>query len=71
MLAMITSARQSTWSSDVPITDLDGAGLTVECVVRMKLFTLATSLIDRRLGKLTAADQAALKARLAENLAIV
>ena len=38
--AMITSAKQSAWSSDVAITDLAAAGLAVPCVVRMKLFTL-------------------------------
>lgn len=54
--AMITSAKQSAWDSDVAITDLAAAGLAVPCVVRMKLFTLEAGLVLRRAGQLAAAD---------------
>lgn len=39
VLAMITSAGQSSWPGDVRITDLDTAGLPADCMVRLKLFT--------------------------------
>lgn len=54
--AMITSAKQSAWASDVAIADLAVAGLAVPCVVRMKLFTLEAGLVLRRAGRLAAAD---------------
>ena len=56
--AMITSARQSAWASDVPITDLAAAGLSVPCLVRMKLFTLEAGLVVRKAGRLAAGDAA-------------
>ena len=70
VLAMITSAGQSEWPSDVPIDDRDSAGLTVDCVVRMKLFTLAASLIDRRLGRLSSVDQTAVQTAVVQTIAI-
>jgi len=39
VLAMITSSKNSNWLFDVPISDLDQAGLTSESIIRMKLFT--------------------------------
>ena len=56
VLAMITSARHSGWPLDVPIRDLEAAGLSSPCVVRMKLFTLPEELILRRAGNLTTED---------------
>lgn len=67
--AMITSARQSAWPRDVPLTDLATAGLTAPCVVRLKLFTLEAGLVIRRAGVLGAADAAGVEAALAEVLA--
>ena len=66
--AMITSARGSSWASDVPVRDLASAGLTVPCVVRMKLFTLAAELVLRRAGRLAEADEAAVRVRVDEVL---
>jgi mRNA interferase MazF len=60
--AMITSAKQSAWASDVAVTDLGAAGLSVPCVVRMKLFTLETGLVVRKAGRLGAADAAGVQA---------
>ncbi len=63
VLAMITSAEQSEWLGDCPIADLNAAGLTNDCVVRLKLFTLDHRLIIRKSGALSSADQKQLKAK--------
>jgi mRNA interferase MazF len=57
VLAMITSAKNSNWLFDVPILDLDQAGLTSDSIVRMKLFTLDNELIIRKAGVLANIDQ--------------
>lgn len=57
VLAMITSAGQSSWPGDHLIEDLDAAGLPAECVIRLKLFTLDHRLVIRKAGALGAADQ--------------
>jgi mRNA interferase MazF len=50
IMAMITSARQSTWPGDIPL--LPGAGLHTACLLRMKLFTLDNRLVVNVIGKL-------------------
>ena len=57
VLAMITSADQSQWKGDVPITALATTGLTQPCILRMKLFTLDHRLIIRRIGMLSKKDR--------------
>ena len=57
VLAMITSAEQSRWPGDLPISDLESAGLASDCLVRLKIFTLDQRLIVRRAGALAVADQ--------------
>jgi mRNA interferase MazF len=57
VLAMITSARQSSWPLDTRISELRAAGLPSPSVVRMKLFTLDLRLILRRAGSLAAGDR--------------
>lgn len=57
LLAMITTARDHEWPGDTDVGDLDSAGLTADCFVRLKLFTLDNRLILRRLGGLAAADR--------------
>jgi mRNA interferase MazF len=69
LLAMITSARQSSWPLDWPIEDLLAAGLPQPCVVRLKLFTLDERVVLGRLGALVAADRTAVAAQLAKLLA--
>ncbi|WP_096700644.1 type II toxin-antitoxin system PemK/MazF family toxin [Magnetospirillum sp. 15-1] len=69
VLAMITTARQRDWPSDVHIDDWDKAGLTAPCRVRFKLFTLEQSLILRRTGSLAKKDKAAIQAALSNCLA--
>ena len=62
VLTMITSAEQSSWPGDLPISDIESAGLTTDCIVRMKLFTLDDRLIIRKAGSLGAADRKKLQA---------
>ncbi len=69
VLAMITTAKQSDWPSDVHIEDWDKAGLTSPCRVRFKLFTLEQSLILRRTGSLADKDRAAVRVALSNCLA--
>ncbi|NQY73724.1 MAG: type II toxin-antitoxin system PemK/MazF family toxin [Candidatus Margulisbacteria bacterium] len=56
--AMITSAKNSSWESDIPMTDLDSAGLTNESMIRCKFFTLDQKLINRTIGSLGKKDKA-------------
>ncbi len=62
VMAMITSAEQSSWLGDHVIADLEAAGLPTECVVRLKLFTLDHRLVIRKAGGLGLADQKKLRA---------
>jgi len=55
--AMITTAAQSKWPSDVAIEDLKPTGLNRPCVVRWKLFTLPNDFILRRAGTLALRDR--------------
>ena len=61
VLAMITSADQSRWPGDLPISDLESAGLASDCLVRLKIFTLDHRLIVRKAGTLAAMDQKKLR----------
>jgi mRNA interferase MazF len=54
--AMITTAGNTVWPSDIAIGDLDAAGLARPCVVRFKLFTLPNAIILRRAGSLAEND---------------
>jgi mRNA interferase MazF len=52
-VAMITSADNEAWSSDVAITDLKRAGLPAPSVVRIaKIACIEPGRIDRRVGRL-------------------
>ena len=55
--AMITTASQTNWPSDIEITDLAAAGLPRACVVRFKLFTLPNEVILKRAGALAELDR--------------
>ncbi|TVQ78791.1 MAG: type II toxin-antitoxin system PemK/MazF family toxin [Bradymonadales bacterium] len=56
ILLMITSAVKSHWTFDVSIKNLDQAGLSKKCVVRMKSFTLDNALLLERCGRLSSND---------------
>lgn len=62
VMAMLTSAHASAWPGDVPIADLEPAGLRKSCVARLKLFTLDEALLLERVGTLSARDQTAIRA---------
>ncbi len=56
MLAMITSAKQSSWPRDIDISDLQIAGLPGESKVRFKIFSLDSRVIMAKLGRLSDGD---------------
>jgi mRNA interferase MazF len=64
LLAMITTARRSSWPLDWPIQDLAPTGLREACSVRLKLFSLDERLILGRLGRLAAGDRSGVRANL-------
>lgn len=64
-MAMITSAGNPPWPLDVPLRDLDSAGLTAASVVRMKLFTLDLRFVRRKIGTIGAADRTAIASSVA------
>lgn len=55
ILAMITSTPNA-WPGDTAIQNLQPAGLSVPCLVRLKIFTLDNRLILRKIGKLLDVD---------------
>lgn len=67
-LAMITSAKHSDWLGDVAISELGACGLSAPSVIRQKLFTIDMRLVEKRIGKLEAADQDALQKVMGEHL---
>ena len=69
ILAMITTAKNSRWHSDVVLTDWKAAQLAVPCKVRFKLFTLEGSKVVRQLGVLSKADRLAVTSTIGEYLA--
>lgn len=68
LVAMITTAKATTWPSDIALSDLEAAGLQTPCIVRMRLVTLPNDLILRALGRLAALDRLACERGLAELL---
>jgi len=64
ILAMITTAARTSWTSDTRIKDLNVAGLQAPSVVRCNLFTLDNRLLQYTAGRLTERDIAAVKKRL-------
>lgn len=68
LVAMITTAKATTWPSDILLSDLQAAGLQVPCILRMRLVTLPNDLILRGLGRLSAVDRLACERGLAELL---
>lgn len=64
VMAMITTASQSSWTLGTAIIDLPAAGLTTPSIVRMKLFTLDHVLISKQIGRLGSDYQDRVKASL-------
>jgi len=69
VLAMITSAKQSDWPSDVQLEEWTAAGLTVPCRVRFKLFTLDRGTVLKKAGALSPHDRATVQRALSQSLA--
>jgi len=64
-LAMITSADNAPWVSDVAIADLNRAGLPAPSVVRpAKIACIEPNRIDRRIGRLAKAEARQVAQRL-------
>jgi mRNA interferase MazF len=64
-LAMITSAENRAWESDVTVTDLAGAGLPAPSRIRpAKIATVDGERIVRRIGALSAKDVRTVAAQL-------
>ncbi|MEP6657662.1 MAG: type II toxin-antitoxin system PemK/MazF family toxin [Betaproteobacteria bacterium] len=57
VMAMITSAGHAPWPLDVPIGDLEAAGLPAPSILRFKVFTLDHRLVRGKLGRLAGKDQ--------------
>lgn len=68
LVAMITTAKETTWPSDIALSDLAAAGLRTPCILRMRLVTLPNDLILRALGRLAPLDRLACERGLAELL---
>jgi mRNA interferase MazF len=68
-LAMITSADNESWSSDVPIADLKRSGLPAPSVVRpAKIACIEPTRIGRRIGRLDKAAARTVSQRLRQFL---
>jgi mRNA interferase MazF len=69
-IAMITGAGKTKRAGDVPIRDLEAAGLPGASLVRAaKLATIEPDRIVRRIGRLADTEQAAVRKALASFLA--
>lgn len=64
VMAMITSAENPDWPLDAKIGSIKKAGLPAPSKVRMKLFTLDSRLIVKKIGGLAAKDQEIVKKNL-------
>lgn len=64
VLAMITTATDKAWPSDVSLTNWQEAGLTVSCHFRLKLFTLDQNLVVKTIGHLSPKDVKSVQAVL-------
>ena len=70
VLAMITSQKNPDWHLDTAITSIRRTGLTAPSKVRMKLFTLDSRLIVKKIGTLTNRDKTAVGKALQRLLGI-
>jgi len=68
LVAMITTAQGSSWPSDIPIRDLESAGLNRSCVLRFRFQTLPNEIFIRALGALSGLDRLACERQLANML---
>jgi len=64
VLAMITTATDNVWPSDVSLTNWQAAGLKMACHFRLKLFTLDQNLVLKAIGHLSSQDVKSVQAVL-------
>jgi len=64
VLCMITSSKHKAWPLDTPLTGLKAAGLSQGSLIRLKIFTLDTSLVLAKIGHLTEKDGTVLRTNL-------
>jgi mRNA interferase MazF len=65
---MITTAKATSWPSDVVLKDLLSANLPQPCLVRWRLATIPNALILRKLGALAVIDRLACEREFANIL---
>ena len=63
ILAMVTTAKRSSWPSDIVIQDLPSAGLKIPSVLRWKVFTRLQTALGPRIGVLGKQDRATVLAQ--------
>lgn len=68
VVAMVTTAKETSWASDVDIRDLEEAGLKVPCVIRARLQTMPNDIFVRLIGQLGSLDRLACERQLADML---
>lgn len=66
VLAMITTATDNVWPSDVSLNNWQKAGLKVACHFRLKLFTLDQNLVLKTIGHLSSQDIKSVRVVLAK-----
>jgi mRNA-degrading endonuclease toxin of MazEF toxin-antitoxin module len=69
IMAMITTAQQSSWPGDIPLVP-SATGLQKECLVRMKLFTLDNRLIVRTIATLPVKERHKVRGSLRQSLGV-
>ena len=70
ILAMITTARQSSWPGDTSLSSA-ATGLPKDCLVRMKLFTLDNRFIVRVISKLPAKERQKVRTSMEQALGVL
>ena len=68
VLAMITSAKHSSWFGDLLISDLKLAGLKAQSIVRQKIFTIDSRLVEKQLGVLSKEECKQIRRKLSLSL---
>lgn len=69
ILAMITTARHSSWPGDIRLSAAH-SGLPKDCLVRMKLFTLDNRLIAKIIAKMPSRERLKVRGSLEQVLAV-
>lgn len=70
ILLMITSAKNSSWYSDVNIEDLTVTGLKNPSIVRFKIFSIDERIVLKRIGTLSDSDKEKIKAQILNTIDI-